>query len=103
MTWSSFALPAAARCERPRQASASASSDQPGRLAQGPDEKKGRRGRSDGFVKAYSFQNRCDPLGGRVPSTKLGSEGGAVKWHVAVHNVISRPAAPFRQMRDPSG
>src|SRR5215471_10797270 len=65
-----LALPALERCERPRQASWSASSDHPGRLAQGPDEKQGLAGRASGFM-AYSFQNSCDPLGGRVPRGKL--------------------------------
>src|SRR5260370_41065787 len=66
----SLALPAFERCERPRQASPSASSDHPGRLAQGPDEKQGLAGRAGGLL-AYSFPNNCDPLGGRVPPPKL--------------------------------
>src|SRR5882724_9588188 len=41
----SLALPSLARCERPRQARSSAASDQPGRFAQGPEEKWGMRGR----------------------------------------------------------
>src|SRR5579871_4207287 len=66
----SLALPALERCERPRQAPRSASSDHPGRLAQGPDEKQRLAGRACGFM-LYSFQNSCDPLGGRVPRGKL--------------------------------
>src|SRR5229473_5199935 len=65
-----LALPAFERCERPRQACSSAFSDHPGRLAQGPDEKQGLAGRAIGFM-AYSFQNSCDPLGGRVPPANL--------------------------------
>src|SRR4029078_4276921 len=44
----SLALPGFERCERPSNAPLSASAVQPGRLAQGPDEKKGRAGRTDG-------------------------------------------------------
>src|SRR5579871_3121263 len=49
ITSASLALPAFERWERPRQAAFSASSDQPGRLAQGPEEKYGRSGRFVGF------------------------------------------------------
>ncbi len=41
ITSASFALPILARCERPSAAPCRASRDQPGRLAQGPDEKQG--------------------------------------------------------------
>ena len=44
MTSASFALPPAARCDRPDQVPDSADTDQPGRFAQGPEEKKGRLG-----------------------------------------------------------
>src|SRR5947209_245186 len=44
----SLALPALARCERPRGAPDRFSSDHPGRLAQGPDEKQGEAGRAAG-------------------------------------------------------
>src|SRR3954451_8973505 len=46
----SFALPPSARCERPRNASLRAWSVQPGRLAQGPDEKYGAEGRTVGIA-----------------------------------------------------
>src|SRR5690606_28574594 len=49
MARSSFALPILARCERPSGASASAASDHPGRLAQGPEEKLGLAGRVPGL------------------------------------------------------
>jgi hypothetical protein len=38
------------RCERPSSAPFNPSGVQPGRLAQGPDEKKGRAGRVAGFM-----------------------------------------------------
>ena len=44
------ALPSLARCERPRNALSSFARDQPGRLAQGPEEKCGLAGRLAGFV-----------------------------------------------------
>ena len=42
------ALPALERCDRPTRAPASADGSQPGRLAQGPEEKQGFWGRSAG-------------------------------------------------------
>src|SRR5215475_9431104 len=48
ITSASLALPSLARCERPTHAAFSASSDQPGRFAQGPEEKCGIRGRRFG-------------------------------------------------------
>src|ERR1019366_6832935 len=50
MTSSNLLLPILARCERPRAASLSPSKLQPGRLAQGPEEKQGFLGVCDGFI-----------------------------------------------------
>ncbi len=50
MAAASLAFPLLARCERPRTASFSASSDQPGRFAQGPEEKQGLFGLTEGFI-----------------------------------------------------
>src|SRR5438477_6758480 len=50
MTSTSRATPGFERCERPSRAPESAAGDQPGRLAQGPDEKHGLAGRRVGFV-----------------------------------------------------
>ena len=55
MTSASFALPPAARCDRPDQAPDSADTDQPGRFAQGPEEKKGRLGFWVGLVMTVSL------------------------------------------------
>jgi hypothetical protein len=44
------ALAGLARWERPTRALSRASSDQPGRFEQGPDEKYGRLGLKDGFM-----------------------------------------------------
>ena len=44
------ALPIPDRCERPTSAACNAAGDQPGRLAQGPEEKQGLRGRRVGFI-----------------------------------------------------
>src|ERR1700743_3575130 len=70
----SLALPGLERCERPRRAPLSASGVQPGRLAQGPDEKKGRAGRTAGRlpVICHSFQNDRTPLGERGPRSFYG-------------------------------
>ena len=62
----SLALPILARCERPRAASVRAWRLQPGRLAQGPDEKCGFAGRMPGFalVMCLSFQMGAPRWGG---------------------------------------
>src|SRR5215813_13938658 len=60
------ALPSLARCERPRKACSRFCTDQPGRLAQGPEEKKGLTGRLAGLVVeviALPFQIECPSLG----------------------------------------
>src|SRR5690606_9867282 len=49
IAYCSLVLPTLARCERPSEASARASSYHPGRLAQGPEEKLGLAGRRSGF------------------------------------------------------
>src|SRR5690606_40742505 len=48
------ALPGLERCERPTSALASASTVQPGRLAQGPDEKLGLAGFTAGAVRGIA-------------------------------------------------
>ena len=61
----SFALPILDRCERPRTASVRACRLQPGRLAQGPDEKCGMTGRTPGvLLMALSFQIEAPRWGG---------------------------------------
>ena len=54
----SFALPPLARCERPRNASLRACRVQPGRLAQGPEEKCGTAGRTPGIAIAMIYPSR---------------------------------------------
>ena len=61
------ALAGFARCERPTSASLSASSDQPGRLLQGPDEKNGRLG----FVAGFMTFERRPKLGLRARMSTL--------------------------------
>jgi len=78
----SLSLPILARCERPSGASERALRFQPGRLAQGPDEKFGTRGRVLGAVFAIDVSILTDgraPLGGRVPSMGVGLVGWGVK------------------------
>ena len=72
ITSRSFALPGLERCERPSKAPASAAGDQPGRLAQGPDEKHGLAGRTFGrggtvMIWLPSLQMGRGPSGGRGP------------------------------------
>src|SRR5215472_19002253 len=66
----SLALPSLERCERPTTAPLRASGVQPGRLAQGPDEKKGRAGRTAGRIPVidHSFQNEAPRWGGVAQS-----------------------------------
>jgi hypothetical protein len=75
------ALPSLARCDRPRNALSIILEDQPGRFAQGPEEKCGRAGRPAGFVvmSIHSFQNGRAPLGGRVPLALSRETGFFVK------------------------
>src|SRR5690606_29703638 len=49
MARASFSLPILARCERPRRAPFNPSTVQPGRFAQGPEEKLGLAGRRPGL------------------------------------------------------
>ena len=60
----SFALPCLERCERPRQASASAAADQPGRLTVGPEENCGRsRLRRSAWARRSLLSSRVELLG----------------------------------------
>src|SRR5262245_18566279 len=64
------ALPSLARCERPRNALSRALRDQPGRLAQGPEEKLGMAGRLAGLVTMVmvsTLPDRRPSLGRGVP------------------------------------
>src|SRR5262249_32503114 len=65
----SLALPGLERWERPTSAAFKASGVQPGRLAQGPDEKKGRAGRTAGcFTSVIEF----------IPSRMIAPRWGGV-------------------------
>src|SRR3954465_11836621 len=76
----SFALPILDRCERPRTASVRAWRLQPGRFAQGPDEKCGLTGRTPGFVFAIvsTLPDRRLSLGRGVPLTGIRPHVGRV-------------------------
>src|SRR5579871_5664694 len=77
----SFSLPIFARCERPRAASFRFCGVQPGRLAQGPEEKCGTSGREAGFATVMNlpFQIASLPLGGGVPPSWIGESPQVVK------------------------
>src|SRR5580658_1194809 len=71
----SFALPGFERCERPRKAPLRACKLQPGRLAQGPDEKCGTFGRTVGIgVMGLSFQIGAPRWGGVSRRRKKGNQ-----------------------------
>src|ERR1700759_2256772 len=76
----SFALPGLERCERPSSASESACGVQPGRLAQGPDEKKGRAGRTAGILPVIStFLPECSRrVGAPWPATRISARANQV-------------------------
>ena len=68
----------------------SAAADQPGRLAQGPEEKWGDFGRSPGvFVIAYPLQNSCAPVGGRDPGRTLRAGRSAVNGFAALRRPVA--------------
>src|SRR3984893_4303899 len=69
MPSTSRALPGAERCERPSSAADSTAGDQPGRLAQGPEEKHGLAGRRVGCI-VPSLPQKARPARGP------GSDGG---------------------------
>src|SRR5436190_19635096 len=76
----SFALPAFARCERPTNASVRVWRLQPGRLAQGPDEKCGITGRMPGgLLMTLSFQIESPSVGKGGPRTEIRKDGVYVK------------------------
>src|SRR5260221_3071854 len=74
MISTSFSLPGLERCERPSSASDKAAGDQPGRLAQGPEEKHGLAGRRVGFIS--SFACRYPELGAKTKDRTLCAEHG---------------------------
>jgi hypothetical protein len=53
ITSTSRARPTPERCERPTSAASSTPGDQPGRFAQGPEEKHGLAGRRVGFINLF--------------------------------------------------
>src|SRR5882757_3745070 len=76
----SFALPILDRCERPRTASVRAWRLQPGRLAQGPDEKCGVTGRTPGgLLMTLSFQIESPSVGRGGPRTEIRKDSADVK------------------------
>ena len=102
MAWASFALPSAARCDRPREAPESLSKVHVGGLAQGPDEKRGFSGRVAGFDGAITgiLTDMRPSLGKGVPRIGLlGSRGFRKRRNVA------RPPldAPFATAVTPIG
>ena len=81
-------MPTAARCERPKGASAKSDSFQVGGLAQGPEEKRGFVGRVAGFVVTITgiLTDNRPSLGKGVPLTDVAVRG-------AFHN-LQKSAKP---------
>ena len=75
ITSASRAFGSLARWLRPSKAPDSASTEKPGRLAQGPEEKLGLRGRVSGFgaiaIGGSPLQKTCAPVGGRDPARRI--------------------------------
>jgi hypothetical protein len=66
-----LALPGTERCERPNKAPLTASGVRPGRLAQGPEEKNGRAGRTAGLsVMEHSFPPDVEPHNTGLAATR---------------------------------
>src|SRR5215207_2581931 len=101
------ALPSLARCERPSVSVLKLLRDQPGRLAQGPDEKKGARGRARGFPVIKSILPDGRPSVGRgVPRRGMVRSRGPVKKS-APHDLVAPPpiedADPIAEAALPTG
>src|SRR5580765_2339984 len=89
----SFALPGPERCERPSSAVSRISVVQPGRLAQGPDEKKGRAGRTTGwtFTVIKTFLPECSRrVGAAWPAAYVGFHRCAVNCDGAALLCVER-------------
>src|SRR5690349_15724749 len=76
-----FFLPSLERWDRPTAASLRTSGVQPGRLAQGPDEKSGRAGRAFGFIKNLSLAEELRSGGGAWPAAAIVADGKTVNVH----------------------
>src|SRR4029079_12728824 len=96
----SFALPILDRCERPRTASVRVWRLQPGRLAQGPDEKCGMTGRTPGgLLMALSFQIESPSVGRGGPPTEIRKDAARVKRFTGRTGSRKVPAARIRELR----
>src|SRR5215472_15039775 len=104
-TSASLALPDFERCDRPTHASDSRAKVQPGRLAQGPDEKWEMCGRAAGLAVVvmvrYSFQNSRSPLGGSGPAPLLETRAPRRKRKIFAlrKNAEDRPRRSSRSAR----
>src|SRR5947208_16507430 len=97
----SFALPILDRCERPRTASVRAWRLQPGRLAQGPDEKCGIAGRTPGgLLISPILPDRMPLVGEGCPAAGLKEGSG---WRQAWKNISRTGSAHRRGLPAQSG
>jgi hypothetical protein len=93
MASANFALPPAARCERPSQASAKEESVHVGGLAQGPEENRGFSGREAGRTIAIDaiLSDMRPSLGKGVPLAELSTDPQDHKSRNVGDNVQLQP------------
>jgi hypothetical protein len=78
-------LPIAPRCERPRDVVERRSGDQPGGLAQGPEEKKGRAGGALGrSTKITLLTESTRRVGTAWPAAALAGGGRMTRWREGI-------------------
>src|SRR5947209_20494376 len=87
ITSTSLAKPTPERCERPTSAVSITAGDQPGRFAQGPEEKHGLAGRRVGFIKLFLAKEirargprRAAILMGEPRPRQCGLSGNSQYW-----------------------
>ena len=110
MAFSMRALAGLARCERPSHASSRTWGDQPGRLAVGPEEKRGSTGRVTGCssrVIAATLPDRRPSVGRGGPIRQVAECAGNRKRHKdsrgATLQVCAGQGGTMQERADPSG
>src|SRR5260370_40590538 len=86
-----FFLPSFDRWDRPMAASLRASGVQPGRLAQGPDEKSGRAGRKFGFI-ILALTEELHSGGGAWPAGRIGASRAAANARGGAVRKVAQPS-----------
>src|SRR4051794_36238911 len=100
-----FFLPSLDRWDRPTAASLRASGVQPGRFAQGPDEKSGRAGRAFGFIIPLSLTEELHSGGGAWPAASIEASRATVNaraWRVGARTSVRITGVVHLRRRRPS-